>query len=125
MYPWPGNHKAAMQILVFFGIVYKSRNHQGMMIIEGEYAGKLLSFMLPQNENDGFGIQFRALDTHRNLGGALLHSCYGIEFHTEKKNALVKDGEGGRQLVDYKFVTITSGGGTVIVSRDGIEVDMV
>lgn len=119
MDPWPGNQDAALKILVFFNIVYKSRNHHGMVIVEGEYAGKLLSFMLPQNENDGFGIQFRALDTHRSMGGAMLRSCHGIEFHTEAKHLKV-----GQVLEDYQFITIASGGGTVTVSRDGIEVDI-
>lgn len=123
MQPWPDKQKAAALIFDFFGILYKSRKHGRMLIVEGEFGGKILQLVWPQRRisNTEFGIQFRAKDTRRSLGGALLHSCVGIKFVTVKKHRKI---EGSGEFVDLEYVTIKSAGGEVTLSCDGVEADI-
>jgi len=115
---WPGNDEAARKIFEFFNVSYTIRFHHRMKIFEGEFAGKLLWFVFISTNTTEFGVQLRTYDTHRNLGGALLRSCCGIEFRTERKVSITKETK--EEIEDYKFVIIVSGGGDISISRDGI-----
>lgn len=117
MESWPGNTEAAKKIFEFFGISYVVRDLSGMKIYEGNYMDKLLAIVISLNEDREFGSQFRHPVTHRDLGGALLHTPKEIDFCTEQKVSMTDTLDIGEE---YKYMVIVSGGGNISISRDGV-----
>lgn len=117
MESWPGNTEAAKKIFEFFGISYVVRDLSGVKIYEGDYAEKKLCIVLPLNEDREFGFQFRHPITHRDLGGALLHTPKEIDFCIEQKVFIANTLDTGEE---YKYVVIVSDGGNISISRDGV-----
>lgn len=112
-------NRMVKEIFKFLGAEHTVQKHKNDTIAEGEFGGKLLSMTYSSNNNKECGFQFRACDTHRSLGGALLRCCLGYKFETERK-AVIKNGIDTGETEDYKIVKIFSLGGEIAITKDGI-----
>ncbi len=117
---WCNSNYTAHKVFEFFNVPYTVRDHHGMKIYEGEYGGKALWLMTTARDTE-LGVQFRALDTGRDMGGAFLRSCREVEFISEMQTTTTPS---GTITEESKHVLILSNGGTVGVSRDGVHAEI-